>query len=538
MHPLLSVLPCRARPGRALLAVLLGLLGLLLTTGRVPAAEPAARPAVAHAAGPAAGPAAGHSTGRAAASTQRRAAAANPTATQRAQAAAQADDRAAAVPATPGARGSCVDDERVDTMPALAMPGADGASGAGAPAATPAAPRQQLLALVQDALSRSNGIGAARLLAEAAQQDVEEARAARKPTASLVGTLAPTANAGTAGSSTQLQASAGLQLSQTVYDGGRAERMIDWRRLQAEAARLGLLSVQEQITLAATSLAFERSRYRTQVVIYGQNVRKMACLVESLEAIVSADRGRLSELVQARKQKQQAELQQAQAVSMARQIESKLRRMAGDGLPATDGFGSLLVDVPELPEVLAAAERSTDILALDSNAAAMREMARAVEAGTKPQVSWSVGGSAAVVGGAGTQRNANLNAGVTVNIPLINAAVDYSMQAARKRADAALLQRAEALEQRRLRIVDMHEQASSAFDRVRRVSLVLKDSERLRNFTLQQWQQLGRRSLFDVIGAESEHYNLRVQYINALHDGQQMNAMLLSLSTGLTDWLR
>ena len=60
----------------------------------------------------------------------------------------------------------------------------------------------------------------------------------------------------------------------------------------------------------------------------------------------------------------------------------------------------------------------------------------------------------------------------------------------------------------------------------------------MRNFTLQQWQQLGRRSLFDVMGAESEHYNLRISYINALIDGQQFNANLLSLGRGVSQWLR
>ena len=45
-------------------------------------------------------------------------------------------------------------------------------------------------------------------------------------------------------------------------------------------------------------------------------------------------------------------------------------------------------------------------------------------------------------------------------------------------------------------------------------------------------------SQFDVIAAESDHYNLRVPYVNALHDGQQMNAMLMSLGRGLTEWLR
>jgi outer membrane protein TolC len=67
---------------------------------------------------------------------------------------------------------------------------------------------------------------------------------------------------------------------------------------------------------------------------------------------------------------------------------------------------------------------------------------------------------------------------------------------------------------------------------------VLRDSDQLRNFTLQQWRQLGRRSLFDVIAAENDHYGLRVQYVNALHDGQQLNATLTSLGLGLSNWLQ
>ena len=56
-------------------------------------------------------------------------------------------------------------------------------------------------------------------------------------------------------------------------------------------------------------------------------------------------------------------------------------------------------------------------------------------------------------------------------------------------------------------------------------------------WTRRYWS-LTRDGLFDVIAAETDHYNLRVQYVNALHDGQQMNAMLTSLGTGLTAWLQ
>ena len=66
---------------------------------------------------------------------------------------------------------------------------------------------------------------------------------------------------------------------------------------------------------------------------------------------------------------------------------------------------------------------------------------------------------------------------------------------------------------------------------------VLRDSEKVRNFTFQQWSQLGRRSLFDVMSAESDHFNLRIAYVNALHDGYLASAQLRSMGAGLTTWL-
>ena len=184
--------------------------------------------------------------------------------------------------------------------------------------------------------------------------------------------------------------------------------------------------------------------------------------------------------------------------------------------------------------------RSTEIAQLAAQAAAMGQYAAAVEAGGKPQVSWSFGGSKTVGTGSGgvDNRGGNLGLGVSVSIPLVNPGIAPAAEAARKRAQAAILQREEALDARRYRVREMHEQTLSTFDRATRVGAVLRESEQVRNFTLQQWQQLGRRSLFDVMSAELEHYNLRVAYVNALHDGQQMNAQLLSLGRGVSEWLR
>jgi outer membrane protein, adhesin transport system len=408
-------------------------------------------------------------------------------------------------------------------------------------AAPPADPRATLATLVRDALGRNQALGAARLLADAAVFDLAEVLAMKDIQASAQLAFGP-GGTRTLGinETSAAQLRAGLSVSQLLYDGGRVDRLTDWRRQLAESARLGHLSQREQIAAATVGLALERSRYRQQSIIYGQYGRKMGCLVAALETIVRADRGRASELVQAKKNQQQAELLLVGAQSAARQIDVRLRRLVGDGLPGVEGLSTVLLAVPELGAVQAEVERSTDIAQIAAQARAAGHYADAVATGHKPQISWSLSGSQSVgTGGSrGHTASGNFALGVAVNIPLVNPSLKPASEAARRRAQAAELQRADALDARRARAAEVHEQTLASFDRARRVGAVLRDSEQVRNFTLQQWQQLGRRSLFDVMGAEADHYSLRVAYINALHDGQQLNANLLSLGRGVGEWLQ
>jgi outer membrane protein, adhesin transport system len=297
--------------------------------------------------------------------------------------------------------------------------------------------------------------------------------------------------------------------------------------------RLGQLTAQEQVALQTVSLALERNRHRQQARVYQQFARKMACLVDVLDQIVKADRGRMSELVQARKSLAQAELAQSQTVSQVRLAETRLKRFIGDGMPSSEGLTAVLLDVPPLADMEAQAARASEIAQLDAQAKALESYSRAVAAGQKPQVNWVLSGTKA----GGGNHPGTVLAGISVSMPLINQGADYGITAAQKRAEAAKLQRADALEARKARIAEVHEQAASSFDRARQTSAIVRDSQQVRGFTLQQWQQLARRSLFDVMSAESEHYNLRVAYINALHDGQQASALLRSLGLGISAWL-
>ncbi len=430
--------------------------------------------------------------------------------------------------ALPAQAQRCVDEDAPD----VALPATAGTPGAAPSDAN--APRLTLQAMVQEAIRRSNAVGAAKLLAEAAASEVEEARAARLVQATVTATTGyAAASAKDVVSQSGGQAQIGINVSAPLYDSGRIASITGWRASLSEAARQGQLTAQEQVAFQTVSLALERNRHRQQARIYQQFSRKMACLVEVLDQIVKADRGRTSELVQARKTLAQADLAQSQSVSQLRQAETRLKRFIGDGMPSSEGMTALLLDVPPLPDMEAQAARASEIAQLEAQAKALESYSRAVVAAQKPQLNWVLTGSKA----GGGNHPGTVLAGISFSMPLINQGADYGIDAAKKRAEAARLQSKDALEARRSRIAEVHEQAASSFDRARQTSAIVRDSNQVRNFTLQQWQQLARRSLFDVMSAESEHYNLRVAYINALHDGQQASALLRSLGLGVSAWL-
>lgn len=434
-----------------------------------------------------------------------------------------------APPATPAAEGGvsrCGEDEvkvaaRGQDLSQLEASGAD--------------PRAQLQELVQAAMTRSRAIGAVRLLTLAAAADHEEAKAQRLPTVSLNATSNYTGTeVGGITTANGMQSRLALNVSAPIFDFGRIEKLAQWRRELAEAARYSQNSAEEQLALQTVSLALDRGRYQLQAQVYQQYTRKMACLVDALETITRADRGRASELVQAQKSLQQAQLSLEQTLSTLRQTEVKLRRFVGDELPRPASMSAVLARLPDLQEMQSDVLQSADVAQLTATANAQRSYAESVSASQKPSVSLLSSGAV----GTGQVRSKEVVAGLALNIPLLQPGAGSAVAAAQRRAQAAGLQREDTIEAKHYRVQEMHELASSSIDRAGRIVDILRNSDRVRSSTLQQWQQLGRRSLFDVMAAEGDYYSMRIAHVNALFDAQQIIAIIWSQGRGVMAPLR
>ncbi|MBC7700938.1 TolC family protein [Aquabacterium sp.] len=401
----------------------------------------------------------------------------------------------------------------------------------------PLDPMTQLQLIAKEAAKRSAEVGAARLLAEAAAFDLDETKGARYPQVSVSGSAGPThttVDGVTAAKGTQHSLS--LNVSSNLYDFGRQNKLTEWRSQLAGSAKYGAAVTQEQVVLEAVSTALERNRFRLQAQVYQQYVRKMSCLVEALEGIVSEDKGRASELVQARKTQSQTELSRDAALAQSRQIEFRLRKLIGDKLSLGDGITVPLAAIPEIGEINRQIEFGNDAQQLRTQADALDSYAKAVVAGQKPQVNWALSKTEGVQGL--SNKVSSWQAGVSVSYSLFNGFSDKAASsAASKRAESARQQLAELLASKFARTAEIYDIATTSMERAKRYVDVLRDSERVRNFTFQQWSQLGKRSLFDVMSAEADHFGLRIAYVNALHDGFAASAQMRSMGTGLSAWL-
>ena len=400
-------------------------------------------------------------------------------------------------------------------------------------------PRAALQTLIGATLSRSKALGAVRLLADAARSDLEETRALGLPTASL--TLSTNGVYQKAGSVTVgrgAQAGATLSAGMPVWDAGRIAKLTDWRKELAEVAAQGQRSAEEQLSLNVVTLALDRSRYVLQGQVYTQYVRKMACLVDALEIITKADRGRASELVQAQKSLQQADLSLEQTMSALRQTEVRMKRLVGEPLPPSIGMTAQLSVMPDLEQMQSDILLGADVAQAEAQARSQRSFAESVIAGQKPSVNLTSSASAMFRSGPGESRSNDIGAGVSVTIPILQPGAQAQASAAVQRYRATVLQRDEAIEAKRYRLLEMNEVGASTLDRARRIVEILRNSDRVRASTLQQWQQLGRRSLFDVMAAEGDYYSMRVAHVNAMFDAQQIVAMIWSMGRGVAVPLR
>jgi adhesin transport system outer membrane protein len=388
---------------------------------------------------------------------------------------------------------------------------------------------------VETAIDRAPTIFRAKAEQEAANADVDEAKGQRWPQVD-VGTQTSPIKFGKG--SDEESGSGGINLAVTtpLYDWGRIRNSIDSRKRLSSAADESLEAEKETTGYEVVTTLVELGKQRIIVDLSQQFADRMDDLVKMLAGIVAVDKGRYSELTQAKARLLQAQALRDAADAKARDAEITLRKLVGDRpipIPRTKEWNIRLVNLDQLLED---AKSHPTIRQATAEAESADLQAKAVRAGGLPQLNWVVSKSTAE-DSIGREQPWQTNLTMTWGA-FRGGSTRAAERAALQRADASRYQTDQQRRDLEFRIRTADNDARTQLERAELYRDLAVESGQIREDFYLQWHHLGKRTLLDVLSAENEHYGNQVSEITNRFDGYQAILRQYASAGTLARWLR
>lgn len=321
-----------------------------------------------------------------------------------------------------------------------------------------------------------------------------------------------------------------------VLDWGKASYEIEAREQASEAAKQRLIQARETVANETITAMLQVAKQTRLVAVTDSYMDRNKRLVEMLTQIVEIDPGRGSELVQARSRLLQSMASKDQTLSRLRDAKSALLRLLpNDAVEIPVNVTETAIPVTELAAALSALDRHPVVLQAQADAESALLSAKALARSNLPSLSWVVSKSSA--------RDAlnrespwlsqfQLNFGASRG-----GSADAAERAAIARADAARERSRQARLDIEFRLRGVAEEAGSQLERARVYRDISPQTDQVREAFYEQWYTLGKRSLFDLLNAEGDHFSTVSIQINSLFDGLIAASRLKAEIADLTRWL-
>ncbi len=376
--------------------------------------------------------------------------------------------------------------------------------------------RELFFHAVAIAVQRSPQLRSAEFASEAAREDVKAAKGARLPQVDL-NTDSRRWQFGKGNRNGSTTPAVGVNVATTLYDFGQTSHTIESKKHSVTAADFQLDAQREDLSWQVSSGLVELAKQRLIIEMSQQYVARMDELVKMLSGIVQQDPGRRSELTQATGRLLQAQSALDNAVAKARDSEIVLYRLMGEtqvALPKTTAWN---LTPGALDGLLAQVERHPTLGQAREQAEAALEEAKALKASNLPKLNWVISKSTArddYGDQEAWQTGLNVSWGV-----FRGGSSRAAEQAAVQRAYAQREQAENQLDDLQQRVRAADQDARSMLQRADLYRNLTKESDRIRLDFFDQWYHLGKRTLLDVLTAESDYYNNRVAEITNRFDG-------------------
>jgi outer membrane protein TolC len=396
--------------------------------------------------------------------------------------------------------------------------------------------RSALRSAAETAAARSAAVRQARNDWEAARFDVDQVKGQRWPQVQVAGNSPSVNGSGTTKFDDYNRSTAQINVTTMVYDWGKISKNIDSRTKTAEAAELYYKTVEQQNAYEVSSNLVELAKNRAVYGIGASYVKRMSALVDMLAEIVKADPGRLSELSQAKARLLQAQTSQQVVADQVRSLELSVYKLVGDQatpMPAgtrwqlrLDGLGSAVDAVAQNPAIEQAA----------AEAAAASATAKSVRAGSLPQLNWVINKTTAHDSWGNRQPwTTMLQLSWT---PFQGGSQQAAERAALSRASSSSDRREQLQLDSEFKVRDAHRDAIALSERTKLYADLSAETDLVRKQFFEQWYHLNRRTLVDVLLAESDFYNNQVSEVSTQFDAYQ-SILKIRLNNGtLEQWLQ
>ncbi len=393
---------------------------------------------------------------------------------------------------------------------------------------------ETLAEAIASAYSANPEITAARAQLRATDESVEQARAAMRPNVGLSGgfTNQLTENLGNYSRTW----TGGVQLTQPVWQAGRIRNNISAAEARVEAARARLQGTEHGV-VTNTVIAYADVLRMKSIVDLNQN--QVRVLEQQLQA--SKDRFEVGDLTRTDVAQSEARLEAARANLIVVQTQDIAARQAYErlvGHPPVD-----LQPLPVLPDLPDTAGEALDrtiaanpaMLAAKFDEKAAREEVQLAKSQHGPLVGVTASAQYNKVSGPAFARDGfSPQIGVTASMPLFTGGlVAANVRAAQARQSAAL-------ERITLTERQLSEAAANRFASVRSAEAVIASSKVLVSANalaaegVKQENMVGSRDILDVLNAEQELLNARVQLVTAERDRYVAGFQLLEVMGAFT----
>lgn len=395
--------------------------------------------------------------------------------------------------------------------------------------------RTALSGALDRAIDRSPLLRQAHAERAAAAAEVREAQGQRWPQIDVGANSRPASLGGASNDSTNPQA-INLNMTTNVFDWGRTSNTIGSRKELNSAADQKYLASLETLARDVSLNVVELEKNRRVSAISQHYVERMSTLVGMLKEIVATDRGRSSELTQARARLMEAQASLDASRARERDNEIQLRKLIGDAPVKLPENGDWALVSANLNDLLAAAQQHPTLRQAEHEANASERHAESLRAGEKPQLNWVV---SKTTGEDQLGREQPWQTMLTVNWPLFRGgSARAAREAALMRADAERERKAQQQLDLEFETRTAEQDANTLLARADLYRDLTSETDAVRKAFFEQWYHLGRRTLLDVLIAESDHNNNRISEVANRFDGYQAILKAYSSAGQLTQWLR